>query len=99
MPYRLRVWLHDLLRCHYNFMQGETQFFICARRWRWQRATEYTVAFEDLEPITVTREQFVNLERRFDTDAPPGDLIPLDEAAAALDVDLARLEDEEDDDA
>lgn len=95
----MRYWLHDRLRRHYRFEQGAVEFYICDRRFPWQAPTEYTVAWPGLDPVRVTREQFVNLERRFDLDAPPGDLIPLDEAAAALDVDLTQGENDEDDDA
>lgn len=80
--------VHNLLRRHYNFMQGETQFFICERRFRWQRATEYVVAFEDREPISISREQFVNLDARLRAEA----IQTIDDALAELEAD----DDEED---
>jgi hypothetical protein len=79
---------HNLLRRHYFFTQGDVYFWICARRLRWQRATEYVVAFADNEPVKVTREQFVNLDDRLRAEA----VQTIDEALELLKPD----EDEED---
>lgn len=79
--------LHNLLRRHYHFSQDETQFFICERRCRLQRPTEYVVAFADREPIAVTRDQFVNLDARLRA-----------EAIQTIDDALAELEDDPEED-
>lgn len=64
MLYRLRVRVHDLLRRHYRFEQGAVEFYICASRLRPRREPEFAVAWPGLDPVRVTREQFVNLDNR-----------------------------------
>lgn len=83
---RFRARLHNALRAHYWFTQGDDHFFICAPRVRWcQRPTEYTIALRAVHglPVVVTRERFVDPYGRFSAEA----VATLDEAIALLEAD------------
>lgn len=91
----VRWFVHNLRRRHYRFEQGTTEFYICDPRWRWQRRpTEYAVTMGDNDPIVVTREQFVNLDRRLRAPGSDTALLALDEAIALLETDRDETTDD-----